>query len=342
MSEVVSPSTIGSRNAQVRARRLSGFEDPDCSAICWQRLLSQSDTDVVFLTKEWLEAWWTTVGQGELLLIAAEQEGEVIAIAPLFALEGMVFFLGAGESDYLDFIGNVHDPEVMSALLGVARDWTPEFVGFKLHLVPDRSRTNGTLQRASQLLGMICCDEAELPAVEVALADRAEDALAAVSRGMLARERYCRRRGVFEVRGFRDLDEIREQLAEFYAQHITRWQIKGLPSPFSDAGQRAFLERFLELAAKTGWIRFLRIDWRGRAIAFEFAWYYRGTHYSGPWCFAVECANRSPGQILLRRSVLAALGEGIETYDLGTGDQEYKLRLPARTFVCRTWSLYPP
>jgi CelD/BcsL family acetyltransferase involved in cellulose biosynthesis len=308
----------------------------------WQRLLSHSDTDVVFLTKQWLEAWWTTVGEGELLLIAAERDGEVIAIAPLFALEGMVFFLGAGESDYLDFIGDLHDPEVMSALLAVARDSTPGFLGFKLHLIPDRSRTGDTLQLASGRSGLICFEEAELAAVEVPLMERADETLAAVNGSMRDRERYLSRRGPLEVRGLRDLDRIREQLDEFYAQHVTRWEAKDLSSPFSEPEQRAFLERFLELAADTGWIRFLRIDWQGHAIAFEFAWYYRGAHYSGPWCFAVEFANRSPGQIVLRQSVLAALGEGIETYDLGTGDQPYKLRLPARRHVCRTWGLYPP
>src|SRR5688572_23474241 len=137
MRESTPPLTSQTPTTHVGARRLTGFDDPACTSVHWQRLLSQGDTDVVFLTKEWLEAWWTTVGQGELLLIAAERDGEVIAIAPLFALEGMVFFLGAGESDYLDFIGDVHDPDVMTALLSVARDEAPDFAGFKLHLVPD-------------------------------------------------------------------------------------------------------------------------------------------------------------------------------------------------------------
>jgi len=328
--------------APVRARRLSGFDDPACSWDCWNRLLEQSDTNVISLTKHWLEAWWETVGSGDLLLIAAERDGEIIALAPLFALEGMVFFLGAGESDYLDFIGDVHDPDVLSALLASAREATPGFVGFKLHLIPDRSRTGPVLRIAAERLGMVCLEEAELLAVEVELASQPRAVYDSVNRGMRNRENYCRRHGHFEIRRFRDLNAIREQLAEFYWQHETRWQAKGLPSQFSDPGQRAFLERFLERASETGWIRFLRIDWNGRSIAFEFAWYYHGVHYSGPWCFAVEYAKQSPGHILLRNSVFAALAEGLETYDLGTGDQPYKLRLPARTHMCRTWGLYPP
>jgi CelD/BcsL family acetyltransferase involved in cellulose biosynthesis len=342
MSEQALPSLLDSTTAPVRARRLSGFNDPLCSADCWKRLLKQGDTNVLFLTKDWIEAWWTTVGQGELLLIAAEREEMVIAIAPLFALEGMVFFLGAGESDYMDFVGDVHDPDVMSALLVAAREATAGFLGFKLHLIPDRSRTGYVLQIAAARLGMDCLEEFELPAVEIDLARRANDVFAAVNRGMLRREQYCRRQGSFEICEFRDLNLIRAQLGEFYAQYEARWQAKGLPVLFNDSGQRAFLERFLESAVEAGWARFLRIEWKGRPIAFEFAWYYRGTHFSGPWSFAIECANQSPGQILLRRSILAALAEGLEAYDLGAGDQPYKLRLPARVHLCRTWGLYPP
>jgi hypothetical protein len=49
----------------------------------------------------------------------------------------------------------------------------------------------------------------------------------------------------------------------------------------------------------------------------------------------------TPGQILLRHSVLMALDAGMHTYDLGLGDQAYKFRLPGRTVTCPTWGLYP-
>jgi CelD/BcsL family acetyltransferase involved in cellulose biosynthesis len=123
---------------------------------------------------------------------------------------------------------------------------------------------------------------------------------------------------------------------------VARWRAKTQPNPFANPRLRAFLQRFVAVAAGRGWVRFLRIDWCGRPLAFEFAWYYHNVHYSGPWCFAIEEANRSPGHVLLRQSILAALAEGLATYDLGGGDQEYKLRLPVRVKRCQTWGLYPP
>jgi CelD/BcsL family acetyltransferase involved in cellulose biosynthesis len=158
---------------------------------------------------------------------------------------------------------------------------------------------------------------------------------------MRKREEFFRRHGRLEVRQFQDYETILPQLGDYYAQHIARWQVKGISSPFADARLRTFHERFLQIAGPTGWIRFLRVDWEGRPLAFELAWYYRGTHYSAPWCFAVEHGRHCPGHVLLRQSLLAALRAGLTTYDLGGGDQEYKFRLPVRVKRCCTWGLYP-
>jgi CelD/BcsL family acetyltransferase involved in cellulose biosynthesis len=326
--------------AAVRARVLTGFDDPCIASGRWEALLRRGDTDVVFLTWQWLRSWWETLGEGELLLIVAERDGEVVALAPFYTIAGMVYFLGAGESDYLDFIGDVSDPNVMAALLQEARQRAPEFVGIQLHLVVDRSRTGQVLQEAAGLLGLDCVLEAELPAVEVDLEKQADAVRIATDRSMRKREEQFRRHGAFEVRHLRSCEAILPQLEAFYAMHLARWQAKDIPSPFMDAGQRAFLERFLNVAGQTGWIRFLRLDWENRPLAFEFAWYYRGAHYSGPWCFAIDQARHCPGHVLLRQSLLAALAEELTLYDLGGGDQDYKYRLPVRVKRCYTWGLY--
>jgi CelD/BcsL family acetyltransferase involved in cellulose biosynthesis len=327
--------------APVRIHVLTGFDNPLCSPERWEQLLRRSDTDVVFLTWQWLRAWWETVGEGELLLIAAERQGEVVALAPLYATDGMVFFLGAGESDYLDFLGDIGDTEVLAALLRAARQRVPDFIGFRFPLVPEQSRTGPRLQEAAGRLGLDWEVEAELPAVEGDLVAQAESVRAATQRSMRKREEFFQRHGSFEVRQLQDSEAIRAHLAPFYAQHVARWQVKDCPSPFADAGQRAFLERFLQLAAGTGWIRFLQLEWEGLPLAFEFAWYYRGTHFSGPWCFAIDQGRHCPGHVLLRQSLLAALDEGLTVYDLGGGDQDYKFRLPVRVKRSFTWGLYP-
>jgi CelD/BcsL family acetyltransferase involved in cellulose biosynthesis len=326
-----------------RVRILSGFSDSRLSPERWQALLAKGNTDVVFLTWHWLRTWSEVYfGKGERLLVAAERGSEIFAIAPLISIEGNIMFLGSGESDYLDFIGDPEEPAVVAAMLEAARERVPDFCGFELALVPEHSPTKRLLAVASDQCGLEIWLRQEMPAVEVELIEQAEEVQSAISHSMFRREEYYRRRGPLVVSQLSDSSAIQPWLPVFYAQHIARWEKKGQASPFVDPERRAFLERFLEIAADTGWIRFLVIQSAGRPIACEFAWYYRGTHYSGPWCFAVEESNHSPGHVLLRQSVQAALAAGLRNYDLGIGDQPYKFRLPAKTKNCQTWGLYPP
>src|SRR5689334_16014636 len=107
---------------RIQTHVLTGFDDPRCCPGLWAKLLALGDTDEPGLTWHWLRAWWQTLGQGTLLLIAGEREGQVVALAPLYVHGGMVFFLGAGESDYLDFVGDSDAPGVLTALLATARE----------------------------------------------------------------------------------------------------------------------------------------------------------------------------------------------------------------------------
>jgi CelD/BcsL family acetyltransferase involved in cellulose biosynthesis len=328
--------------SSVRTYVLSGFLDLRCGPEQWERLLLQGDTRTVWQTWHWSRAWWESVGEGDLLLVAAERDGAIFAIAPLYARQGIIFFLGSGESDCLDFVGDVGDAETLAAMLTTAREHVPDFEGFNLYLVPERSRSGQRIEAAACRLGLECSSKEDVPAVSVDLVGQQEAVRAAIHHSMRKREKHFRHRGTLLVEQLSDVAAIWPHLDDFYAQHVGRWTVKPDASPLVQPQQRAILERFLRLAQGTGWVRFLRIEWQGRPLAFEFAWYFHGAHYSGPWCFAIEHARRSPGQVLLRQSVLAALAAGLHTYDLGLGDQEYKLRLPASLDPIRTWWLYPP
>jgi CelD/BcsL family acetyltransferase involved in cellulose biosynthesis len=325
----------------IQTHILTGFDDPRLGPDAWARLLAEGDTDVISLTPQYLRAWWEALGEGELLLVLAERDRTPIALAPLVANGGMIYFAGTDSADYLDFIGNVRDPEILPALLAAARASVPGFLGFKFYFIPEQSGTAESLHRAAARLGLSGVLQGEIVSPVVDLRQRAEDVRTTLGRSMLKREQSFRARGALTITTVTEPDAMRSFLPEFYEQHGARWRAKGLPDEFADPRRRAFLERFLELAADTGWLRFLRIEWEGRFLAAEFAWYYKGTHFSAPWCFAMAEAKHSPGHVLLRQSLLAAVAEGLHSYDLGIGDQEYKFRLPVHTVNCQTWGLYP-
>ena len=140
----------------VRAFILDGFDDAALSAARWDELLGLGDTDVVYLTRQCQSTWWDTLGRGRLMLVAGERDGRIVALAPLYAEEGMLFFVGSGHVDYMDFIGDIESPDILEAVLGTAARAIPEFCGFRLYAIPGASRTGPLLQASAASLGWAC------------------------------------------------------------------------------------------------------------------------------------------------------------------------------------------
>jgi CelD/BcsL family acetyltransferase involved in cellulose biosynthesis len=321
---------------------LNGFDDPRFGPTQWDKVLAAGDTRVVFLTRLWQQVWWEVFGRGQLLLVAVEREGQVVALAPLFCDGGMIFFVGSGGSDYLDFIGDISEAEILDALLNVARNAVTDFVGFRFYHVPDGSRTGPQLQRAASRLRLTISDEGDLSAPALDLATRPEAGREAASKSSLLRhQKFFERQGELTVRHHRQGKAIRPELDAFFAQHVARWAATPSPSLFHDPAQRRFYERLTEGAAEAGWLRFTRVNWNGQPIAFHFGFCYGGSYLWYKPSFDIAWARRSPGEVLLRQLFCAAMAEGAHTFDFGLGDEPFKRRFATQINRVRTWGLYP-
>lgn len=328
---------------KISTRVLSGFDDPSFGPGEWERLLATGQSDVVFLTWHYQRAWWETFQRGELMLIIAERDGQAVALAPLFTECGMVYIVGSGGSDYLDFIGDTADAEALDALLSEARSRVRNFIGFVFYHVPENSQTGWRLNQAAGRLGLKIFDEGSqiAPALEIG-ANQANGRDAATRKSLLRHERFFLRDGQLQVQHFTRGEQILPELDEFFAQHIARREVTPEPSLFHDELHRAFYRALSRAAADTGWLRFARVDWRGRAIAFHFGFCYRGSFLWYKPSFAIELAPRSPGEVLLRMLLLRAMEEGAHTFDFGLGDEMFKSRFATHVNLVRNWGLYDP
>ena len=325
--------------SEVTVKFLRGFDEPGFGRRLWASLLRRRVP--VFLTWEWQQAWWESFGRGRLMLAAAARDGEVVALAPLFAESGMVFFVGSGGSDYLDFVGDVSDPMVLAEILDAVRSETPEFLGFRFYHVPEQSSTGACLQQAAGRLEMVCFDEGELPAPALEFDDPQRVRDAACKKSLLRHESWFRHNGALEVEHLQDGRSILPHLEEFFEQHISRWRNTLSPSLFHDQSQRNFYRRLTERAADSGWLRFTRLQWEGRSIAFHFGFSYQGSYLWYKPCFAIDLARHSPGEVLLRQLLLKAAEEGVDVFDFGLGDEFFKSRFATCVNLVRTWGLYP-
>jgi len=308
----------------------------------WQAVLSRGDSNVVFLTSEWQRAWWDAYGRGRLLLVTARREGELIALASLFAEDGFIYFVGSGGSDYLDFVGDISSPQVIDSLLLAARNQVEDFIGFRFYLVPARSRTAEFLERASGRLGMDFCDEGEIEAPFLDLTATGAAHAAVNKKSLLRHERFFERAERINVRELRRAEDILPYLDDFFAQHIGRWESTEWPSPFLKERHRNFYRRLICEASAAGWLRFTRVEWQGRAIAAHLGFCYNGSYLWYKPAFSIDLARHSPGEVLLRRLLLSALDEHATTFDFGIGNEAFKQRFATAIPLVKTWALYAP
>lgn len=308
----------------------------------WDEVLATAPTRTIFQTMAWQRAWWQTFARGKLLLIAAFEEEQLTAIASLFADQGMVFFVGSGGSDYLDFIGDVSRPQILRAILELARAQTPGFVGFRFYHVPDESPTGRSLEKLASEMGLSCFDEGSLDAPALRFQDwPADRRLPSEKKSLVRHERAMMRRGQLVVDHFSEHSQIEPLLPTFFDQHIERWAGTPFPSLFLDERQREFYYQISESVGSRGWLRFSRVTLDSQPVAFHFGFQFQSTFLWYKPCFDITRAKQSPGEVLLRSLFLRSQQEDVMVFDFGMGNEPFKHRFSTETNSVRTWGLYP-
>lgn len=330
-------------SSSVITYRLSGgFDDPLISCDQWNGLLSKASSDVIFMTWQWQKAWWKFFGRGKLLIMVAEQNEKPIAIAPLFSEDGMVYFIGSGGSDYLDFIGNVTVDDILENLLLLTIQHVPDFVGFLFYHVLQNSQTTNKLQEAAKQQEWKYFDEGSMPSPMLNIKSFPEKAVEAINKKSLLRhEKWFIKNGGIEVKHFCQSTDILPHINHFFEQHIARWRQTSFPSLFNDDLQKLFYKKLCELFSETGWLRFTVVFWNGREIAFHFGFHYNQNFLWYKPSFDIELSKRSPGEVLLRQLLLKAVEEDATIFDFGLGDEQFKQRFATNTRSVHNWGIYP-
>jgi CelD/BcsL family acetyltransferase involved in cellulose biosynthesis len=324
--------------ADVRLRVLDDFGSPELSSRLWDSLLARSPTDAIFLTHEWQRIWWSVRGDEELLIVLAERDGEPVALAPLFAVEGSVSFVGSGGSDYLDFIGSPDEP-LLAAMLGAACEAAPGFCAVELYHVPCESPTAAMLPSVAARLGLELQREEAPGAPYADLADKEVFERLTARRSVRKEEARMRRHGELRVRPA-GAEEAEPLLELFFAQHAERWSAAGQES-FDRRAAREFVRTVVQQGIRGGWVSLTVLEWDGRTAAIDISLIASGTQLT--WLVSRDSAIQeySPGRVLRAHVIRAAHEAGVRRFDFGLGEEDYKLRDSSGVKELANWFLYP-
>jgi CelD/BcsL family acetyltransferase involved in cellulose biosynthesis len=299
----------------------------------WNELLAASSAESPFLAWEWLNAWWTHLGGTRRLAVITVREGDqLIGVAPLCASRGRLPFLwrfelmgtGFAGSDYLDaFVRRGHESVAMRTLADylLRKD-------VALHLI--RLPQNSWLSRIAPALtesGWSVRLAADGFCPFIRLGGHTWDSFLATigpAHRATTRRRLRALERKFDVRfeQVTDTEARRSTLEKLFDFHRVRFGSHG--TAFHTPALRAFHLDVTERLQSAGILRLFTLYLNNAVAAVMYGISFKGRFYFYQHGYDPQFQSQGVGRAVLDLSIRAAIGEGLDEFDLLYGGEAYK------------------
>ena len=336
------------------------IEDPGRLSLLaeeWAELLSDSDADCLFLTREWLETWWWHFSTGRTLaLVTVRRDSRLLGLVPLFN-ERKRFggfmpyrslkFLGTGlvGSDYLDVvIRRGHETPVSR---GLAEFFNGRGSVMTLsHLHAKGALAAGVVQELEQA-GWTVQRSAIDVCPHIPLKGHTWESYLA---GLGSQHRYNFNRRLKNLHKLGTLtfdvvekeDQRREALQNLIDLHNLRWDERGGSQTLRSPTMQAFHDSFSRTALERGWLRLFILRLDGRPVGALYGFLYGCRFYFYQSGFDPAYRQHSIGLVTMGLAIKRAVTEGVEDYDLLHGTETYKALWASESHELVRLQLFPP
>jgi CelD/BcsL family acetyltransferase involved in cellulose biosynthesis len=329
----------------------------------WNDLLDRSPSRSVFLTWEWLHAWWQCVGRERPLLVIAVRDGrgQLVGVGPFcVARTGClnplrtVVFLGTEQvcSEYLDIVADPGlIPEVVECIWAALRQemhaWDCLRFTDLLENAVVRQRLVPLARQGDFLVlegkGHIC------PYFPLGAGRKGFwSALGPNQRANLRR----RTRSFVELGATHEvtdsMDRLPEALATLFDLHAKRWAEGRQRSTFDGERIHRFHREVVESLGLKGRVRIHTLRLNGKVVASLYALEYKKHvfYYQSGFDPALPDSQMkenhyTPGFVLMGRVLEDAAGRGLEEFDFLRGPETYKSRWTDACRVTRSVTIAP-
>jgi len=306
--------------------------------VAWDDLVERSAAPTVFLTWEWLSAWWDVYGEGRELRVVAVWDGDrLVGAAPLYSegnRRGELRLLSDIEVG-ADFIGVVclagREDDVCRCLWEAfaSRQWCR----LVLDHVSTGSRTIETIVSLAEAGGCRVHRYPRFPCPSMELPDRWEAFLDAPDRTfkhiVARRLRKLKRKHDVEVIPDAPAAELSHYIDTLIDLHTERWAALGKPGSFAGSEMERFYRLVAPLLSARGWLRLsaLRVD--GVVEAIEFGMQFGAAYYSLQCGCSARGLTLKAGNVLMCAVFEALVGE-VRRFEYLRGPESYKYRWGCR------------
>ncbi len=306
----------------------------------WNALHEASTSDSVFLSFDWLRAWWTHLGTARqrLFVLCARRQGRLTAILPLMISQdsrrGIALrslrFLGGGMSDRM---GLLADPEPEAASEALAQHLEARSAIWDrldlsdLPLDAEASRCLARALHKRELSGELREGHpCPLLPIQTDWESFYKERISAKTRSNNRNKtRRLEKQGALRFRFVRDLATDPEALEMvFQMDERDAYHDRPRRRPFdSEAGQRFFRE-IAGSFSRRGWLYLALMELDGKLIAYRLNFRYRNRHFDYFPGFAPDFNRLSPGRLLMTEILRDCFESGIEEVDFLRGFEEWK------------------
>ena len=315
---------------------INGEEAFTSLAPVWDTLVKQGITNTPFQTNAYQQAWWTHLHpeNASLHTIVVYENEELIGIACLYLIEGLLYFNGCvEETDYLDVISSEeHVEAVWTAVFDcLCSPQFPEWNGLDLCNIPEASPSRPLLSEEAKRRGFSFAEEVIEVCPIIELPDSFENYLNNIdSKQRREIRRKLRRATGADVKLIRvgEDDDLHAAVEDFLAlmQKSTFEKRDWL-----NEDRRAVFHKTAQAAIDAGTLQLLFIEVNNRKAAALFNFEYNGriwVYNSGldPDAFG----NLSLGVVLTAKAIELAIENGNTSFDFLRGNETYKYRFGAK------------
>jgi CelD/BcsL family acetyltransferase involved in cellulose biosynthesis len=299
----------------------------------WGALLSEVEHNV-FSTWEWLSTWWKYFGADKrLLILLAEENGELVGIAPLMysihtmfgVRQGKIEFIGHGLPVYSDFLIKREYTNCLDLFYKYLEGLQEKWCCLELRDIPENSSCLSQISTISKKVKPlnIC--------LYISLPETYDEFLKNIKRKDRKELRRTARRltdkGLkVELVDYSDIDSATKGLNNVIFLNQKRWRARGLPGAFGSRMIRDFHMEIVRTFSKKDWLGIYCLEISGKTVAALYGFKYKSKYYAYITGMDHEYSKFGIGNILFSSAIAKFIEDKLEEFDFIWGSDSYKFR----------------
>jgi CelD/BcsL family acetyltransferase involved in cellulose biosynthesis len=317
----------------MRIKEINNYDDFSGLKDRWNDVLRRCDHSV-FSTWEWLSTWWKYFGNNKrLVVLLAEENNEIIGIAPLmysvytmFGLrQGKIEFIGAPYSDYNDFILVDKHEECIKMFLDYLNNLPENWNCIELTDIPEDRNSLSILGKVSNSMKPVHkCPYTLLPkSYDVLLSKIKRKDRKELGRNLRRLEENAFKVDLVDYSG---IHSVTKGINILFDLHQKRWESRGLPGGFADPNFRSFNLDIARRFAQEGWLGLYSLELSGKPVASLYGFKYMSKYYAYISGIDPTYYKYSIGNLLFLHVMAKCVQDELIEFDFMRGAETYKDR----------------